>query len=220
MGCVMGEKLKMKEITENSIMNALDWAYSKAVSEIKGIDSAQKIAEDYLKKEGTLSGRVDSLIKWQVAKAGTSGFVTGLGGALTLPITLPTSLISVFYIQLRMIAAIAYIGGHDIKSDKVKTLSYSCLCGNVAKEILKDTGIEIGKKVTTGFIKNKISGKVTSKINKIVGYRLLTKFGEKGSINLVKCVPIVGGVIGCAFDACATGAVGKAAKSVFIQESA
>jgi hypothetical protein len=33
-------------------------------------------------------------------------------------------------------------------------------------------------------------------INKKVGYRLLTKFGTKGSINLVSGIPLVGGGVG------------------------
>ena len=53
------------------------------------------------------------------------------------------------------------------------------------------------------------------KINEMVGFRLLTKAGEKGIINLTKIVPVVGGVIGGGVDAITCRIVGKAAKRAF-----
>ena len=52
--------------------------------------------------------------------------------------------------------------------------------------------------------------------NKKVGFRLVTKFGQKGIINLGKLVPIVGGVIGGTVDTVGTLTVGKTAKKLFI----
>ena len=40
-----------------------------------------------------------------VDKCAASGFLTGFGGFLTLPINVPANLSSVLYVQLRMIAA-------------------------------------------------------------------------------------------------------------------
>lgn len=42
---------------------------------------------------------------------------------------------------------------------------------------------------------NKIPGKALVKINQKIGFRFITKFGEKGIINLGKMVPVVGAVI-------------------------
>jgi len=82
-----------------------------------------------------------------------------------------------------MIAAIAYMGGHDIKDDRVKTLVYSCLVANSAKDVAKSVGITVGGKLATNAIKA-IPGKTLIEINKRVGFRLITKFGEKGVTNL------------------------------------
>ncbi|HEA1012053.1 TPA: EcsC family protein, partial [Escherichia coli] len=54
-------------------------------------------------------------------------------------------------------------------------------------------------------------------INKRVGFRLLTKFGEKGAINLGKMIPLVGGVIGGTFDGVSTNLVGNIARKTFIE---
>jgi len=58
------------------------------------------MAEEYLAGDGTLSDKVNSLIKWQIAKAGTSGFLTGLGGLITMPVTIPANLACVIYTTL------------------------------------------------------------------------------------------------------------------------
>lgn len=179
------------ELNESKIMQTIDWAYEKATNGVVGLDSASELAADYLKQEGTLIEQVDSLIRWQNTKAGTSGFLSGLGGLVTMPITIPANITSVMYVQIRMIAAIAHMGGHDLKDDRVKSLIYACLTGNAAKDIFKDMGIVIGRKLATNAIKN-ISRKTITAINQKVGFKLLTKFGEKGVINLGKAVPILG----------------------------
>lgn len=205
-----------KELSESKVMQALDWAYEKAVNGVPGLDSASELAESYMKNGGSLTEQSNSLIRWQNTKAGTSGFLTGLGGIITMPVTIPANITSVLYVQIRMIAAIAYIGGHDLNDDRVKSLVYACLAGNAAKDILKDIGIVVGTKLTTNAIKN-ISGKTIVAINQKVGFRLLTKFGEKGVVNLGKAVPLVGGIIGATFDSIGTNAVGNVARDTFIQ---
>lgn len=206
------------DISQSKIMAALDWAYDKAVDGVAGLDSASDIAESYMKNTDSPYEQANSLIRWQNAKAGTSGFITGLGGFLVMPLTIPANLASVMYVQIRMIAAIAHIGGHDLRDDRVKTLVYSCMAGNAAKDILKDVGIQVGKKLTQSAIKN-ISGKTLTAINQKVGFRLLTKFGEKGLVNLGKTIPLVGGVIGAGFDIASTNLIGNIARDTFIDKA-
>ena len=174
-----------KLINKDNIMKIMDNIYNQTLNGLPmpGGESAQELAESYLKEKGSISDKADSLIRWQIAKCATSGFLTGLGGFLTLPITLPANIGSVLYVQLRMIAAIAYMGGYNPKDDKVKTFVYVCLLGNS---------------------------------NKAVGVKLVTKFGEKGIINLGKAIPAVGGIIGGTLDGIATKTIGAAAKKMFL----
>jgi len=211
------KKFELKKLNEDAIMKALDWGYDKAVNGMPGLESAIELAEDYKKRGGVPESQAKSMIRWQISKAGTSGFLTGLGGLITMPVMIPANLASVMFIQIRMIAAIAYLGGHDLKDDRVKSLVYACMAGNSAKEILKDIGIVIGTKLTTQAIKS-VSGKTVVAINQKVGFRLLTKFGQKGAINLGKAVPLVGGIIGGAFDTVTTDIIGKIAKKTFIND--
>lgn len=205
------------KIDQSYILQTLDYVYGLAVNGVPGLDSAEEMAKDYLAKGGSLTECANSLIRWQNTKATTSGFLSGLGGIITMPVLIPANIASVMYVQVRMIAAIAVIGGHNIKDDKVKSLVYACMAGNAAKDILKEVGIKIGTKLTQTLIE-KISFEVIKKINQAVGFRLLTKFGSTGLINIGKMVPFIGGLIGGTFDLVTTNVIGNVARDTFIQQ--
>jgi uncharacterized protein (DUF697 family) len=199
----------------NMMLQVLDWSYEKALNGLPGTSSAIDLAKEYSKGDRTLTEKVNTLIHWQMSNTATTGFVTGLGGLITLPISLPADIGSAVYIQMRMIAAIAYMGGYDLKDDKVKTLIYICLVGESAKDILKDVGIQIGVNIGQNLIKS-LPTKILTKINQRVGFRLVTKFGTKGAINLVKIVPVFGGIIGGSINAITTYSIGNIAVKTFI----
>lgn len=200
-----------------AMQNVLDWGYDKAVNGVPGVDSAIELANDYLNEEGSLSEQVDSLIRWQNTKCATSGFVTNLGGLITLPVAIPANISSTIYIQLRMIAAIAYMGGYDLKNDKVKTLAFLCLCGNEATKIVKDLAIQIGTDFATQFIRS-VSIKTINQVNKSIGMKLITNVSEKSVASFSKCIPLIGGVIGGTIDGIACNTVGNVAKRTFIKQ--
>lgn len=141
-------------------------------------------------------------------------FFTGLGGIITLPVCIPANISLVIYIQVRMVVAIAHIRGFDLKDYQVRTIVYVALTGQAAADILKQSGIKLGTKTSTVLIKI-IPFKVIKQINKAVGFRLVTKFGQTGVINLRKSIPFVGGLIGETVDAVGTITIGKTAKRVF-----
>ncbi|WP_215767514.1 EcsC family protein [Gluconobacter cerinus] len=149
---------------------------------------------------------------WQNTKASTGGFVTNLGWAIILPVSIPANMASTLYIQLRMIAAIAHICGYDVHDDKVKTLCFICLTGESASDVIKSTGVQLGTKFTSSAIQKYITGEMLKSINKSVGFRLITKSGSTGMLNLTKMVPVVGG----AFDGISTNIIGNTARDAFI----
>jgi len=201
-------------LSQEIILKSLDWAYSKAINGVPGLDSAQDIANDFSQREGTLIDKVNSLIRWQNTKAGTSGFVTGLGGLLTLPVTV--NITSVMYVQIRMVTAIAIMGGYNVKDDRIRTLVYSCIAANSIAEVAKDFGLSLSNKLLIKAIK-KIPTEVIKRINQAIGFKLLTKFGQKGVINLGKTIPFIGGIINAAFDVVATNTIGNIARDTFIK---
>ncbi len=205
-----------KKPSEKTVTKLINWITDRAINGIPPLCSADNLALEY--KIDTSypddEERIDSLINWETSKNFTTGFITGLGGLITLPAAVPASLGASWVIQARMAAAIALISGHDIHSDRVKTFILLTLLGDSAKEILKEAGIKVGKGLAKSTLK-RLPGKVLIEINKKVGFRLLTKAGEKGAFNIVKMIPLAGGFIGGAFDAAACRIVGKQAKKLF-----
>ncbi len=196
---------------------ALDWAYENAQVPIPalGLDSPVDLAESYLKSEkGDHEKAIDSLINWYTAYAGSVGFVSNLGGLMTMPVSIPANVASIFMLQFRLILAIAYLRGHSSKEEYVKAFAFISLTGSGAADTLKDFGINFALKYSQVLI-SKISGATLRKINQAVGFRLVAKTGEKSLINLTKIVPFIGGIVGGTLDATLTYAVGNAAKTVF-----
>ena len=196
-------------------MNILDWAYDRALTGATGIDKASTLAIKYARPDRTLDHQVTALVQRQRILAGSSGFITGLGGFMTLPVAIPANIASVVFIQIRMIAAIAHLGGYDTQDKKVKSLVLACMAGNVAKDILQEAGIRIGTRVTQRIIEN-ISEKTLIAINQKIGFALVAKSGSKGMINISKAVPLAGGVVGGSIDIISTGLVGRIARRIFI----
>ena len=202
---------------EREMMNLLDVCYDKALQGVlPGEKSIEELAKDYLAKTSSREKAIDKLIGYQTVLCGTNGFITGLGGLLALPVTIPTNVAGVIYVQLRMIAAIAHINGYDIYSDQVRTIAYACLTGSSAANILKNVGIKISEKMAVNALK-KVPGAIFIKINQQVGFRLVTKFGQKGLVNVIKMMPLVGGVVGGVFDTGMTLTIGNVAKKVFLE---
>lgn len=201
------------------MMRTLNWAYDYAVSDnVPGVSSIAKLAEDFLKKSDTVTEACNNMIRWQLAYAGSMGFVTNLGGIITLPVSIPSNIASILYIQIRMVAAIAYMGGYDLKSEQVRTSVFLSLLGGSANRVLDSVAVQLATKLTANAI-SQIPEKTLTKINQAVGFRLLTKFGSTGVLNMGKTVPVVGGLIGGTLDALATNVIANAAKNMFLKDT-
>ena len=204
------------KISQNEIMQLLDKLYDQSMHGIAKVSPpVEELANNYLEKSNDATTAANKFINYQIAKCTTSGFVTGLGGLITLPVAIPANVGSVMYVQMRMIACLAYMGGYDTDSDQVQTLVYACLAGISIDQILKQAGIQFGNKFVMAMVK-KIPGEVLTKINQKVGFRFVTKFGTKGIVNIGKAVPVVGGMISGGFDFVETKAIANRAYKMFI----
>ena len=151
------------------------------------------------------------MIATHIRMVSASGFATGLGGLASLPFAVPTD-VTVLYMQAaRCVGAIAHLRGYDLHSDEVRSLVMISLLGASGAAVLSEFGVKVGSKAALAALK-KVPGRILIEINKRVGFRLLTKFGEKGVINLVKIVPMAGGVAGAATNAAAMMGIGTYAK--------
>lgn len=208
-----------KGITQEKMAEVMNWSYDKAINGgLPGSQDVDELAQEYLSKYSNQELAISKFIFWQEGKTGASGFVTGFGGAITLPVTVPADITSIIYVQLRMIATIAKMRGYDPHRDDVRSLAYICLTGSTVTDFAKKNGIVLANKIGTSAV-NKISGKTLTKINQAVGFRMVTKFGQKGIFNLGKMVPVLGAVVGGGIDVASTRAIAKITKKNFVDVS-
>lgn len=206
----------MPEINESNVTALVRKVLDYGIDGVPPLTSAKNLAEEYLLDESYSDNarRVRSLINWETSKNFTTGFLTGLGGIVTLPVAVPAALGASWIVQARLSGAIAHIHGHRLHEDRVRTLVLLSLVGDAGKEVLKEFGIQFGRKLAEQGLR-KIPGKVLIEVNKKIGFRLLTKAGERGLINLSKGIPVIGGLVGGSFDAAACRVVGRTAVQLF-----
>ncbi len=214
----MSEENK-KLITQEDIMKLLDSCYERCLNGVPYVSpTVEEFAEDYLDKYPTKELACKAMIKNQIIKCTTSGFLTGFGGIVTMPVTIPANIGSVLYVQMRMIACTAYMAGFELNSDQTQTFIYACLAGIAVNKLVKQVAVKFGVKFATSIVK-KIPGKVLTKINQKVGFRFITKFGTKGLVNMGKLIPGVGAVVGGSLDLVETKAIGDRAYKWFFEEN-
>lgn len=208
---------KIKNDKAEDVMNLLDSCYEKCLNGVSMVSpSVEEMANDYLNKYPTKEEACKAMLNNQIVKCTTSGFVTGFGGFIVMPIAIPANISSVIYVQMRMIACTAYMAGYELNSDQTQTFVYACLAGVALNNALKQAGIKVGIKLANGVIK-KIPGKVLTKINQKVGFRFITKFGTTGVVNLGKMIPGVGAIVGGGLDLAETKIIANRAYKWFWQ---
>lgn len=201
---------------ENSslVKATLDWIADTGINGIGILKPAEELAADYVRTSASTEDAINSLIAWRTAHAAGTGFITGLGGIAAMPVAIPAGLAASYALGANTAAAIAHLRGYNIHSEQVRTMILLSLIGEAAEGVLKNAGIAVGHNLCKNMIKQ-ISGRSLREINKRVGFRLVTKAGEKGVVNLAKMVPLVGGFVGGTFDGMFIQGCGKAAKRLF-----
>jgi uncharacterized protein (DUF697 family) len=188
----------------------------KGLEGLGPMSGAASLAAEYLSDESYTSddARISALIKWEMSKNFTTGFVTGLGGFVTLPLAVPTALAASWVLQARMSGAIACIYGHDLDDSRVRTKVLLALAGDVAREAMKDLGLKSGDRLTQRAV-DQIPGRALVEVNKRIGARLAAKAGQRIALRFPRAVPVFGGVVGGSLDAVVCRKVGHTAKTLF-----
>lgn len=199
---------KITSLVKSILNQAIDGA-----GPLKG---AEKLAAEYLENRGTrtIDQLVDSLIRWETSRNFGTGFLTGLGGAVTLPVTIPASIYASWLVQARMAGAIASLYGYQLTDERVRTFVLLSLMGSAAKQVIRELGVDAARKITTSAIK-KIPSRLLRDLNEKIGIRLLSHTGEKGGINLLRLAPVMGGFVGGVADSMESYVVGRTAKKIF-----
>ncbi|MGH3997617.1 MAG: EcsC family protein [Pseudonocardiaceae bacterium] len=155
------------------------------------------------------------VIRESVVAAGTQGFVTGLGGFVAMPVTLPANLAGSLIINARMVGAIAHLRGYDLEDPHTQAVMMLTIAGSSVQATASAVGVKVG----AAFAKQAIAAvpmAVIRQINKRAGVYLIAKYGTKRSVlTLSKAVPGIGGLVGGSVDAALTRTIGRTAMTLF-----
>jgi uncharacterized protein (DUF697 family) len=113
-----------------------------------------------------------------------------------------------------MIAAIAAIYGYSTESDQVRTAISLLLLGTATGRAASGAATQAATKWATVGIR-RIPGRLFIEINKKVGFRLVTKAGTTGVVNMIRLVPVAGGIAGGTCDGAICYSVGLTAQRLF-----
>lgn len=173
-----------------------------------GIELAQRYSNDKTFKSN--EERARALILKEAVKCGATGFVTGLGGFITLPVTIPADIFFSTLIQARMCVAIAVIFGFDPNSPQSRIMIGVTLLGGNCEQLAKDFGVKFLKSGLTS-LAEKLTEFSAKKTAEKISTKLLAKLCEKGSQGLLRSIPLVGGPVGGGFNYFSTRMIGHGA---------
>jgi hypothetical protein len=164
---------------------------------------------------GDREDAIRRLVAAHVRLAATSGFVTGLGGVATLPVSVPASMAGFAVVAARMAAGIAHLRGYDLDEPAVRSAVLVALLAGGAPAVLAEVGVDPDERPVTAAL-GRLPAGVLAELDRRVGHRLVARAGEKGAVGLAKLVPLVGGPLGAAVDGVSAKAIAGHALRTFV----
>ena len=195
------------------------------------VSSARELARAYRPKgvdeEAELSATAkyragDALTGWSAAANFGSGFVAGLGGSLTLPVTIPAQLAATTFTTLRLSFALAILAGRDPLEPACAATAIACALGGddlrEGGDDLRRVDGSVGEATQYAAIRG--SGTALQgaawRLTRLAATRLAQRGAQRGaSMAVTRAVPILGGVIGGTVDGAFTQSAGARAMRAF-----
>jgi uncharacterized protein (DUF697 family) len=185
-------------------------ALEKAIAGAGPLPSAASAADKQRDQHpGDIPGAIHDVIENHVRYAGAQGFVTNLGGLVTMALTIPTNVTGLALVQCRMVACIAHLRGYDLDDPRTRSAILACLLGEdrvlamVRSRALPGTPMELATaQVHDVTLDRQLANEVAAElITRAAGKRVATTIGRR--------VPVVGGFVGAGTDAFVTWKIGR-----------
>jgi hypothetical protein len=182
----------------------------RAVQGVGPLPSAASAAEKQLaEQDGAVDEAIRELIENHASLAAAQGFVTNIGGLVTMAATIPVNITGLALLQCRLVAGIAHLRGYDLDDDRVRNAVLLCTLGEETVRSLvkakKVPGTPMLIATAPAYdpgIDKVIAAEVTSAlVNRVIGKRAASTVARR--------IPVAGGVWGAGTDAWSTWQVGK-----------
>jgi len=180
------------------------------------LDPAAQSADAARSRASSTEKAIEQVVATHLKLAAAGGFVTGLGGFITLPVALPANVLGFYGIATRMVASIAHLRGYDLERPEVRSAVLLTLVGADARSLLARSGVSPTGKIADLALQ-RLPGPALMVLNKGIGFNLLSQLGKKGLSRLGRGLPLLGGVIGGGLDYWLLRKIADGARREFVQ---
>jgi hypothetical protein len=201
---------KITQIAPGVTAGFVNQALERAIRGVGPLPGAAAAAQKQLDQhDGDVEKAIKELIENHVRMAGAQGFLTNIGGLVTMTVTVPANITGLALIQCRLVAAIVHLRGYDLEERRTRNAILASLLGEerllslIKKKKLPGTPMALATApVHDPHLDNIMANEVAAElITKVAGKRIATTVGRR--------VPVVGGVVGAGADGYATWKIGR-----------
>lgn len=185
-------------------------AFNHAVDGTGPLRGAAAAAEAKLADAGGNADKaISRLVDSHVKLAGIQGFVTNLGGLVTMAVSVPVNISGLALLQAHLVGGIAHLRGYDLADPRVRNAVLACMLGEdavhkmVKKRKLPSSPMAIA--TAPGY-----DAALDERIATEVAAELFTRVaGKRTMATLARRMPVIGGGFGAVTDGYGTYQIGR-----------
>jgi hypothetical protein len=185
-------------------------AFDRAVDGAGPLRGAAEAADRRLRdNDDNVTRAIRSLVDAHVKLAGVQGFVTNLGGIVTMAVAVPANVSGLALLQCHLVGGIAHLRGYDLGDPRVRNAVMACMLGPDAVKRLVKKGTLPSSPMAIATAPA-YDPTLDDRIATEVAGELLTRVaGKRGLAALSRRMPVIGGGIGAVSDGYLTFQVGQ-----------
>ena len=180
----------------------------RAIDGVGPVGSAAKAADAQLRRAGgNVDDAISALISSHIRMAGAQGFVTNVGGLITVSVALPANIAAVALLQCHLAAGIVHLRGYSLGQPEIRDVILVCLLdADARKAMSRATGLEV---TPTALLTGDHPPELVRRIARAVTAQILTAAGGKRLASFAaRRIPVLGGAVGGVGDAWSTRRIG------------
>ena len=189
-----------------------------AIDGYQRFPGAEQVAESKLAKTGgDAQLAIDAVVDQHIRLAGVQGFVTSIGGLVTLPVSMPANLTGIAIVQAQMVAGIAHLRGYDLDDPRVRTAVITCMLGEdgvtdrLKKSSLPTSPLAIATApVFDPELDRQVAGEVVAELIARIS-------GKRMALTVTRRIPLLGGAVGAGVDGWSTYRIGQYADKSLVR---
>jgi EcsC family protein len=190
--------------------NFVRQAFERAVDGLGPLKGAAAAADAKLERHhGDPARAIGDVVDSHVSLAGAQGFLTNIGGLVTMTVAIPANVSGLALLQAHMVGGIAHLRGYDLADPRVRNAVLACMLGaDSVTALIKARKLPSSPMAIAtapaydSVLDQRIASQVAAELlERVAGKRTMAVIGRK--------VPVLGGGIGLVSDGLATFHVGR-----------